>query len=134
MTIRLASGRPGPADLNQLNLAVDKKLNSIFDLSDAMKVQTRGGRVVAIGKNLRDYDAVDTGLFVCPSEIFRYLERAKRNGDCSLADGVRLMAADGKVRVVDIGSGWWQDVDTPEMLQHATKAILKGAQFSLLLD
>lgn len=122
------------ADLNQLNLAVDKKLNSIFDLSDAMKVQTRGGRVVAIGKNLRDYDAVDTGLFVCPSEIFRYLERAKRNGDCSLADGVRLMAADGKVRAVDIGSGWWQDVDTPEMLQHATKAILKGAQFSLLLD
>jgi len=57
-----------------------------FDLEDAMKVQTRGNRVIGIGKDLRNYDAVDTGLLVCPLEIFDYLERSKQNGDCSLAD------------------------------------------------
>jgi choline kinase len=105
-------------DPSVLNVAVDRKLDSIFDLDDAMKVQTRGNRIVGIGKNLRDYDAIDTGLFICPSEIFEYLERAKQNGDCSLADGVRLMATDGKACAMDIGAAWWQDVDTPEMLRR----------------
>jgi 1L-myo-inositol 1-phosphate cytidylyltransferase len=110
-----------------LNLAVDRKINSIFDLSDAMKVETQGDRVVAIGKDLQNYDAVDTGLFICPPEIFVYLERAKKDDDCSLADGVRLMAADGKVRAVDIGDAWWQDVDTLEMLQRAEKHMMEEA-------
>ena len=29
------------------------------------------------------------------------------------------MARDGKVRAIDIGEAWWQDVDTPEMHAHA---------------
>jgi 1L-myo-inositol 1-phosphate cytidylyltransferase len=104
-----------------LNLAVDRKIDSIFDLDDAMKVQTQDDRVVAIGKDLQNYDAIDTGLFVCPLEIFAYLERAKANGDCSLADGVRLMATNDKVSAIDIGDAWWQDVDTAEMLAAAEK-------------
>ncbi len=111
-------------DPGLLNIAVDRKLDSIFDLQDAMKVQTRRNSVTDIGKHLREFDAIDTGLFVCPLEIFSYLERAKSDSsqtDCSLADGVRLMAADGKVRAIDIGESWWQDVDTPPMLQHAER-------------
>ncbi len=113
------------AEPRVLNLAVDRKTDSIFDLSDAMKVGTQGDRVVAIGKDLQDYNAIDTGLFVCPQEIFAYLERAKKDADCSLADGVRLMAADKKVRAIEIGDAWWQDIDTVEMLQHAEKQMMK---------
>jgi 1L-myo-inositol 1-phosphate cytidylyltransferase len=111
------------AEPNALNVAVDRKLRAIFDLDDAMKLKTSGDRVVTIGKDLTDYDAIDTGLFVCPPEIFKYLEQAKREGDCSLADGVRAMAADEKVRAIDIGEAWWQDVDTPAMLAEAEKAM-----------
>jgi choline kinase len=99
-----------------------------------MKVQTRGDRVFGIGKDLRDYDAIDTGLFVCSLEIFDYLERAKSGSggrDCSLADGVRIMAADDKVRAIDIGTAWWQDVDTPQMLQHAEKEMAKRTEHAL---
>jgi choline kinase len=110
-----------------LNVAVDRKLDSIFDLEDAMKVQTQGNRVIGIGKDLRDYNAIDTGLLVCPLEIFDYLERSKRNGDCSLADGVRRMAGDNKVCAIDIGQGWWQDIDTPKMFQHAEEEMTKRA-------
>ncbi len=116
------------ADLSELTLAVDRKLTKIFDLDDAMKVQTRGDRVIDIGKNLPNYDAIDTGLFVCPGDIFKYLERAKQTGDCSLSDGVRLMAADNRVRAVDIGDAWWQDVDTPEMLRHAEERLRTEAR------
>ena len=114
-------------DPEQLNLAIDRKIASIFDLEDAMKVQTRKGYVTAIAKNLASYDAIDTGAFLCPLEIFRYLESAKRNGDCSLADGVRRMAADDKVRAIDIGSAWWQDVDTEEMHSRAEQVLLARA-------
>jgi choline kinase len=115
-------------DSGFLNIAVDRKLDSIFDLKDAMKIQTRGNRIIGIGKNLRDYNAIDTGLFICSLEIFDYLERAKagsRRSDCSLADGVQLMACDRKVHAIDIGEAWWQDVDTPQMLHHAEKKIAK---------
>jgi 1L-myo-inositol 1-phosphate cytidylyltransferase len=113
-------------DPSLLNIALDRKLDSVFDLHDAMKVQTRGNRVTGIGKDLREFDAIDTGLFVCPLKIFDYLERAKSDSsenDCSLADAVRLMAGNDKVRAIDIGESWWQDVDTPQMLQQAEKAL-----------
>lgn len=107
------------ADDTRLNLAIDRKVASIFDLDDAMKVRTDGNRIVAIGKKLENYNAIDTGIFICPEAIFEYLRRVLKEGDCSLADGVRLMAEEGKALAVDIGDAWWQDVDTPEMLARA---------------
>jgi choline kinase len=111
------------SDANVLNVAVDRKISAIFDLDDAMKVKTKGNWVEAIGKNLDDYDAIDTGAFACPLSFFDYLDRARRDGDCSLADGVRAMAEAGKVRAIDIGDAWWQDIDTPEMLAAAQKGL-----------
>ncbi len=110
---------------DQLSIAIDRKLDSIFDIDDATKVQTRGRGIAGIGKDLQQFDAIDTGVFVCPPEIFAYLERARRDGDCSLTDAVRLMAAEDKVRCIDIGNAWWQDVDTAEMLQQAEKIIAR---------
>lgn len=111
------------ADLEKLNLAIDRKIDSIFDLDDAMKVRTEDNRIVAIGKKLEDYNAIDTGIFVCPESIFEYLRRVLKDGDCSLADGVRLMAEEGQALAVDIGEAWWQDVDTPEMLTRAEEEV-----------
>ena len=110
---------------SELNLAIDRKIKAIFDLDDAMKVQTKGDRVIAIGKNLAAYDAIDTGVFLCPNELFDFLRRARRNGDCSLADGVRLMAEEGKVCAIDIGQAWWQDVDTFAMRARAEEELSK---------
>jgi choline kinase len=107
------------ADNARLNLAIDKKIGSIFDLDDAMKVRTDGDRIGAIGKKLENYNAIDTGIFICPEVIFEYLRRVLKEGDCALADGVRLMAEEGNALAVDIGDAWWQDVDTPQMLARA---------------
>ena len=45
-----------------------------------MKVRTRGNSIVAIGKNLDNYNAIDTGIFLCPETIFDYLRRALKDG------------------------------------------------------
>ncbi|MFL6519363.1 MAG: NTP transferase domain-containing protein [Chthoniobacterales bacterium] len=111
------------ADPTRLNLAIDRKIASIFDLDDAMKIRTEANQLIAIGKKLDDYNAIDTGIFICPETVFEYLRRVLRNDDCSLADGVRLMAEEGNALAIDIGDAWWQDVDTPEMLARAEEEV-----------
>ena len=127
LDLLIGSGVP-----DRLNLAVDRKLDSIFDRDDAMKVQTRGERIVTLGKDLQEYDAIDTGVFVCAADIFDHLDRARQemDGDCSLADGVRSMAEAGIARAIDIGDAWWQDVDTAEMLACAEKHLRTGAEIA----
>jgi choline kinase len=107
----------------RLNLAIDKKIGAIFDLDDAMKVRVEANRIVAIGKKLEEFNAIDTGIFICPESIFESLRRVMKDDDCALADGVRLMAEEGNALAVDIGEAWWQDVDTPEMLARAEEEI-----------
>ena len=119
----------GQANRNELNLGIDRKIKTIFDLDDAMKVEINADRVIAIGKDLPVYDAVDTGVFLCPNELFDYLQRVRKDGDCSLADGVRLMAEEGKVRAIDIGDAWWQDIDNLAMRRRAEEELSKRALF-----
>jgi choline kinase len=101
-------------------LAVDRKLESIFDMDDATKVRCVGDYIIDIGKELTRFDAVDTGMFLCTPAIFTALERATVNGNCSLSDGMRLLATNRKLRAFDIGDAIWQDVDTPEALTFGT--------------
>ena len=107
-------------------LLVDRKLDTIFDMDDATKVKSHDGRVVEIGKGLTDYDCVDCGVFVATTALMDAIETVYRaNGDASLSDGVQALASAGRMHVVDIGDGFWQDVDTPEMLAHAEAALAK---------
>lgn len=102
-----------------VTLAVDSRIDRVFDLEDATKVRRRGSQIVDIGKNLAHYDALDTGMFLCTPALFGTLEAAMRNNDCSLSDGMRLLAARQRFRAFDIGDAEWQDVDTPEALTYA---------------
>jgi choline kinase len=113
---------PLPAD--GLVLAVDRKLETIFDMDDATKVRTAGDRIAAIGKQLDEFDAVDSGLFACTPALLDAIEAAasqREDGDCTLSDGVTAMVESGRARIHDIGAGRWQDVDTPGALAHAEK-------------
>jgi choline kinase len=108
-----------------VTLAVDFKVGSIFDLDDATKVRVEGGRIVAIGKSLADYNAIDCGLFLCTPAIFTALgeARAARGGDCSLSQGMEILGRAGRFLPFDIGARWWQDIDTPEMLACAIEEL-----------
>jgi len=104
---------------DEVILAVDSKLDDVFDLDDATKVRREGSHIIEIGKDLARYDALDTGMFLCSPALFDRLESAKRDGDCSLSDGMRQLAREQKLRAFDIGRAHWHDVDSPEALVHA---------------
>jgi choline kinase len=102
-------------------LLVDRRIDEVFDLDDATKVQTgEEGVIVDIGKQLAEYDCIDTGVFVCTGGLLQALRGVlDAQGDASLSQGVAALAAAGKMHTLDIGDCFWQDVDTPEMLAHA---------------
>jgi choline kinase len=110
-----------PLAEDEVILAVDTELDRIFDLDDATKVRCEGNHVVEIGKHLARYNALDTGMFLCSPALFSCLESVKENGDCSLSDGMRKLAQQRKLRAFDIGGGHWQDVDSPEALEHVER-------------
>ena len=102
-------------------LLVDYKLDTIFDMPDATKVQADAeGRIVRIGKQVTQFNCVDTGVFICTLALMDAIERVyAAEGDASLSHGVQALTEAGTMRVLDVGDGFWQDVDTPEMLKHA---------------
>ncbi len=104
---------------DEVILAVDHNVDSVFDLDDATKVRREGNHIIDIGKSLTRYDALDTGMFLCSPALFNRLESAKKDGNCSLSDGMRQLAQEQKLRAFDIGDAHWQDVDSPEALGHA---------------
>lgn len=109
-------------------LAVDQKIAEVFDLDDATKVMTETGdpwtrrRIANIGKTIPDYDCIDTGVFLCSTEVFAALQQARDksdNDDCSLSEGMALLGRHGRFLAHDVGAARWQDVDTPDMMGNA---------------
>lgn len=121
----LQSLRAAPPGAGELALAVDRKLEEVSDLDDAVKVRTCEGRIADLGKRLDPFDAVDTGVFLSTPALFESLAgcRERQQGDCSLVDGVRGLALCGRARAVDIGSAWWQDVDDYDGLRRAERRL-----------
>lgn len=110
-----------------VRLCIDRKIDEVFDIDDATKVVTENDKIVQIDKALADYNAIDIGLFFCTNTIFGALQQAyDKQGDCSLSDGMRILGENGKFGYMDIGEYWWQDVDTPETLVHATEMLAEG--------
>jgi 1L-myo-inositol 1-phosphate cytidylyltransferase len=96
-------------------LVVDSDIPRCYDLDDATKVLRSGDLIVDIGKQIPDYDCVDTGIFVISPLLVNELAKLEAP---SLSDGVRRLARRGLVRAHDIDGRLWQDVDTPETKTH----------------
>lgn len=100
-------------------LAVDARPATPEQAAEATKVRREGSRIVAIGKDLTEYDALDTGVFVCSPLLFDALELSRREGDTTLSGGIRHLAARGLMHGVEIGDAAWCDIDTRSDLDAA---------------
>ncbi|HID94446.1 MAG TPA: nucleotidyltransferase [Candidatus Latescibacteria bacterium] len=106
-------------------LCVDRDIYNIFDISDATKVKVNRGKIKAIGKHLRDYNGIDTGLFMCSPHFFKVLEYNIKRGYYSLSDSVRTLARRGRMRAHELTNAFWFDIDTLEALRLAEERIRK---------
>jgi len=107
-------------------LAVDRRVDAVFDASDATRVVTENGRLRDIGKHLTRFDAIDTGIFLLGPGIFPALRASEQAGDGSLSDGIARFAAAYGMDTWDIGDDPWIDVDTPLALAEAERLVRAG--------
>lgn len=102
----------GPGAEEASRLLVDGAPQGL-DEEDATKVQVRDGRIVAIGKAVSPWDAIDTGCFRLDHRVFTALRDAGRDGPPSLSAGMSRLAAAGLLAPVPLHGVAWADVDTP---------------------
>jgi 1L-myo-inositol 1-phosphate cytidylyltransferase len=103
-----------------VTLAIDRRVSSpLIDPDDATWVKMAAdGRIVAIGKAIPRYDAVDCGAFLATPELAAAIAGAISAGKSgSLSDGMQLLADQGRAATMDVGvdehAAWWIDVDDP---------------------
>ena len=110
-------------DQGEVKLAVDKRIydNPLIDLDDVTRVFVEKDRIRDIGKSIPEYNAFDTGIFLCSPALFDALEESIASGDASLSGGIRKMARKQKARVFDIGNRYWIDIDDDAAFTRAQK-------------
>jgi CDP-L-myo-inositol myo-inositolphosphotransferase len=109
-----------PLSGRSCRLAVDFNPSRVPDIEEATKVWVdEEGLIRRIGKQIKDFNGVDTGFFLCSGEIFTALEEALAEGKETLSDGIQKLADRGLMESADIGSIFWQDVDNEEDLRRA---------------
>lgn len=115
----------GIAD-GEVMLAVDYniKTNKLVDVNDVTKVLVEDNRILDIGKDIKKYNAYDTGIFLCSPAIFSAIEESLHNDDSSLSGGIRVLASKGKAKAFDIKDDYWIDVDDEKTFKKAESKLL----------
>ncbi|MGH8259508.1 MAG: NTP transferase domain-containing protein, partial [Steroidobacteraceae bacterium] len=110
-----------------VTLAVDFNIaGSINDPEDVTRVKCSNGRIERVGKVLRDFNAIDTGVFLCTPVLFDALEASQAAGDDSLSGAMNVLAQWGKARAFDIQDRLWLDVDDPPSFEKAEALLDSG--------
>ena len=92
-------------------LCVDRNPKDHLNIDDATKVRTVDHRIETIGKDLTDYNCIDTGIFICNPVIFDALEQSISKGDEGLSGGIKILAQRHKMRYMQLEDNFWIDVD-----------------------
>ncbi len=104
-----------------VNVGLDFNINDIFDIDDGMKVfaQPDTMMVKSMSKKLKNFNAIDVGLFKCSYQFFSFLENLNKNGSCSLSAGCNELIDQELLGGVDIKDSFWLDIDTPDALHFS---------------
>jgi CDP-L-myo-inositol myo-inositolphosphotransferase len=112
-------------DLNGvLILAVDRTQHA----PDDTLVLERNGRITNIGKNIKESNCVDIGIFKCSPKVFKYALNAANAGGTELAESVKLASVEGKAQIMDISRHYWIDVDSNQDVKRAKHTLAQHTQ------
>ena len=108
-------------------LAIDTKIkNPMIALNCVTKVKVDNNKITKIGKNLKEYDGFDTGIFYCKPSIFKALEICIKKDMGFLTDAIQYLADKSKVNIFKIDDKFWADVNDPESYRKAESEVLKN--------
>ena len=95
-------------------------------LAEGTRVRLEAGRAVGFSKELEG-PAVDCGAFLLSPAVFAAQRAAAVAGDPTLAGAVSELANGRRLAAVELPSRtWWRDVDTPEDVRFAGRALRRS--------
>ena len=106
-------------DRDGCTLCVDHTVWHPAEINDATRVKLMDstGNIDAIGKHLRVWDAIDTGVFKMTEDVFPAVEYLmdRQGVEVGITDLVGFMGGNGQpFSTCDVSGIFWADVDTPE--------------------
>ncbi len=133
---RILKGLINTSSRNSVVLAVDRR----EPLYEDTKVLEKDGKIVDIGKDIKNSNCIDTGIFLCTPRIFSYIEEIVKEGKTVLSECIASAAKNNDAEIFDITgiqsyvSGmrkdirpWWMDIDTEEDLKKAGEIIIENS-------
>lgn len=116
-----------PLEPGSVILAVDFNIDDpLNDPLDVTRVRCEGRRIRTIGKLLPDYNAFDTGIFLCSPGMFEALGQSQAAGDDTISGAMNVLAGWDRAFVLDIGDRLWVDVDDPVDFAKAETLLQSG--------
>lgn len=101
-------------------LLTDPNPDEVFDIDDATKVKLDGNRIIDIGKEISDYNAIDCGIFRLTSRYYDAIRTQIKNGRDSISGAVQDLIKNNDMNSVSLVDGEkWLDIDTLEAYQLA---------------
>lgn len=89
-------------------------------VAEATKVLVEKGRIIKIGKDLEEWNGLDTGVFSLTPLAFRALQRLKDRPRLTITEMVLELIEMGEaLEAIDVSGAPWIDIDTPEDLERA---------------
>ncbi|MFQ6136443.1 MAG: NTP transferase domain-containing protein [Candidatus Hydrothermarchaeales archaeon] len=102
-------------------LCIDRDLVG-KDIKEATKVFVEGSIIQQIGKEIEDYNALDTGVFMCTDEV---LDAAKEfDGRFTVSDVMNKLSRRRRLSACDVTGLFWRDIDTKNELQRTEEGII----------
>ena len=116
------------SNLNR-TLCVDSESINSSQVNDGTRVMADSmGRIIEIGKHLKDWQSIDTGVFMMDAEVLyniKYLMKLKGKS-VNISEVVQHMGDNGKhFQICDVSGQFWADVDTSED-HDSVSALLRG--------
>ena len=99
-----------------------------LDLDDATKVRVENDRVVAIGKAVAPWDAIDAGCFALTHAVFPALRAVADGAVRTVSSAMRQLAERRALCAVDVDGVRWVDVDTPRDRADAEQMLIAHQQ------
>ena len=111
-------------------LCVDSESKNASQVNDGTRVMADSkGRIIEIGKDLKDWQSIDTGLFMMDSEVLDNIKHlmARQGKNVTISEVVQHMADNGRhFQTCDVSGQFWADVDTEEDRDSVSVLIKEG--------
>lgn len=111
-----------------LRATIDRNTLAVkTDLMTVIRVQTEGNHVLAMNMGLPEFNAFNTGTYLCSPAIFAVIKsEMEQRASATLIDAIQRLVKEQRVGVFDVNGQFWNRIDSLEAFTRTEEDLLKS--------